>query len=76
MASTEDSVFVRLSLLQPAAILFAACAGTTAKVSAAIAAAPIIVLIMSFPHFCRKTEPASLHGPAERLIADDRNVWE
>src|SRR5262249_52427989 len=50
MASTEASVFVRLSLLQPAATL-AACAGTTARVTAAIAAAPIIVLIMRLPHF-------------------------
>src|SRR5882757_6590905 len=49
IASTADSVLERLAPLQPTP-MWAAWAGTTAKATAAIAAAPINVLIMRIIH--------------------------
>jgi hypothetical protein len=47
MASVEDSAFSKFSPLQPA--IFAAEAGTTAKATAAIAAAPSNFFHVYFP---------------------------
>src|SRR5579864_5953383 len=52
IVSMVDSDFIRLSLLQP--LIFAACAGTTARERAASTAAPIIVFFILFPHFDSK----------------------
>ena len=59
MASTMFSVFIMLSPLQPA--IFAADAGATARITAAIAAAPSNLLIMLLSiSFRFETDPASL----------------
>ena len=58
MASTMDFGLVRFAPLQPPTL--AACAGTTAKATAAIAATPSNFFIMLFSILLFETDPASL----------------